>query len=60
MTTLESTLSIEMLAGFIWSVAFLLPKARREHDRVGLICSVVVALIALGAWLFIGVGTRSR
>jgi hypothetical protein len=60
MTTLETALSTVLLAAFIWTVAFLLPKARREHDRLGLICSVIVALIALGAWLFIGIGTRSR
>jgi hypothetical protein len=59
-TTLESTLSIVMLGAFIWSVAFLPPKARRERDRFGLICSVIFAIVALGAWLLIGVGTRSR
>ncbi len=60
MGTLDTALSVVMLGGFIWAVAFLLPKAWRERDRFGLTCSVIFALIALGGWLLIGVGTRSR
>ena len=60
MTTLESAVSIEMLGAFIWGVVFLLPKAKREHDRFAVICSLFVALIALVGWLLIGIATRSR
>jgi drug/metabolite transporter (DMT)-like permease len=60
MTTIESVLSLLMLSGFIWVVGFLLPRARREHSRFAVICSLIAALAALIGWLFISVGTRSR
>jgi hypothetical protein len=57
---IDSVLSVLMLGAFIWVVTFLLPKAKREHDRFGVICSVLAALVALIGWLLIGSGTRSR
>jgi hypothetical protein len=51
--------SIVLLAGFIWAVLFLLPKAVKEHDRLALTCAVLTAVLALAAWLLVGVGVRS-
>jgi hypothetical protein len=44
---LETVLSIAMLAGFIWAVRFLLPKALKEHDAMALTCAVLTAVLAL-------------
>ena len=57
---IDSALSVFMLSAFFWVVAFLLPQAIREHDRFGVICSVLSALLAFIGWLFIGTGVRSR
>ena len=36
-----------------WIVAFLIPRARREHEAFVLTCSMLAALVALvGFWLF--------
>jgi hypothetical protein len=51
--------SIVLLAGFIWAVLFLLPKAVKEHDRLASTCAVLTAVLALAAWLLVGVGVRS-
>jgi hypothetical protein len=59
-TTLESAVATLMLGGAIWSVLFLLPKARREQDTFGIVCSLLMALLGLMGWLFIGVGVLSR
>jgi hypothetical protein len=56
---MESAMSFVMMSGFIWVVTFLLPKAMREHDVFGMICSVVTALVALISWMLIGTGTSS-
>jgi hypothetical protein len=56
---LETVLSIAMLAGFIWAIRFLLPKALKEHDTMALTCAVLTAVLTLLMWLLIGVGTRS-
>lgn len=56
--TLESVLSIAMLAGFIWAVRFLVPKALKEHDVLAVTCAVLTAAVALLTWLLVGVGTR--
>jgi len=48
-----------MLGGFIWAVRFLLPRAFKEHDAMALTCAVLIAVLALLAWLLIGTGTRS-
>ena len=60
MTTIESVLSFVMLTGFIWVVGYQLPKAKREHDRFAVVCSLFTAFIALIGWLLIGTSTRSR
>ena len=54
----QSVLSIVMLGASIWVLLFLLPKARREHDRFGVLCSLLTALVGLVGWLFLGIGTR--
>jgi hypothetical protein len=48
-----------MLTVFIWAAGFLVPRATRERNRFGLICSLMTALIALASWLLIGAGVRS-
>lgn len=60
MTDLQIAVSIALLGGAIWSLLFLLPKARREQDTFGIICALLMALVGLFGWLFIGVGVRSR
>jgi hypothetical protein len=59
-TDLQIAVSIVLLGGAIWSLLFLLPKARRERDAFGIICALLMALVGLFGWLFIGVGVRSR
>jgi hypothetical protein len=56
----QIAISVLMLGGAIWSVLFLLPKARREQDTFGIVCSLLMALLGLMGWLFIGVGVLSR
>ncbi len=56
--TLESILSVLVLASAIWAAWFLLPKALRDHDRFGEIVAVLTAIVALFAWLFFGVRAR--
>jgi len=58
-TTMQIAVSILMLGGAIWSILFLFPKARREQDTFGIICSLLMALVGLLGWLFIGVGALS-
>ena len=57
--TPEAVLSIALLAGFIWAVRALLPRAVREQDGLALTCGVLTAALALLAWLLIGVSVRS-
>jgi len=57
--TLETVLSTFMLGCFIWAVRFMLPKAVKTHDSLALTCAVLTAVLALAAWLLIGVGVRS-
>ena len=56
---LETALSIGMLGGFIWVVRYVVPRAVKEQDPMALTCAVLTAVLALVAWLLIGVGTRS-
>ena len=56
----QIAISVLMLGGAIWSVLFLLPKTRREQDTFGIVCSLLMALLGLMGWLFIGVGVLSR
>jgi cyanate permease len=55
----ESVLSIVMLGAAIWVFLFPIPKARREHDRFGVVCSLLIALVGLVGWLLLGASTRS-
>ena len=55
----EAVFSIAMLGAFIWAVRFLLPKAIKERSALALTSAVLMALLALLAWLMIGVGIRS-
>jgi hypothetical protein len=56
---IEAFFSFALFGGFIWAAAFLLPKARRERDIFGVVCSIVAALLALAAWLLLGTGVQS-
>ena len=51
----ETVWSIAMLAGFIWAVRFLIPRAVATRDPLAIACAVVTALLALLGWLLIGV-----
>jgi hypothetical protein len=51
----ETAASIAMLAGFIWAVRFLIPKAIRTRDPLAITCAVLTAALALFGWLLIGV-----
>jgi len=55
---LETILSIAALGGFIWGVGFLVPRAVKEKDRLALTCAVLTAVVALLAWLLIGLRVR--
>jgi hypothetical protein len=55
----ETTLSIAMLAGFIWAVRFLLPRAIQERDVMAITCALLTAVLALLVWLLVGVSIRS-
>ena len=55
---MDALFSLVLLAGLIWVLRYLLPKARRERDPFALACAIVAALVALAGWLWIGVGTR--
>lgn len=57
--TLDMILSIAMLGSFIWAVRFMLPKAVKQQDGLALTCAVLTAVLALVAWLLIGVRVRS-
>jgi len=57
--TFETVLSVAMLGGIIWVVRDLLPRAVKDRDAFALTCAVLTALLALLAWLFIGVGVRA-
>lgn len=57
--TLEWVLSVAMLGAFIVAVRVMLPSALRERDALALGSALRTALLALFAWLLMGVGTRS-
>ena len=60
MRPLESVASVLMLGGCIWALRFLLPRARREGDGFGVVCSVLTALVCLFGFLLIGIAAVSR
>ena len=51
----EALFSVAMLAGFLWAVGFMLPKARREHDTLALTSAVLTAVLTLLGFLLVGV-----
>lgn len=55
----ETLFSMALLAGFIWAMRFLLPRAIKEHDWLALASALLTAVLALAAWLIFGVGLRS-
>jgi len=60
METMGSWLATALLGAAIWVAVFLLPKARREQDTFGTVCSILALLAAVFGWLFLGGGVRSR
>ena len=56
---IQTLASTAMLGGFIWAVRFLLPRAINERDTLALTAALLTAVLALLAWLLIGVGVRS-
>ena len=56
----ETLFSVILLAGFIWVMRFLLPKAIKEHDWLAFLSVLLTGVLALVAWLMFGVGLRSR
>jgi hypothetical protein len=59
-TGFESVMPVFSLAGFIWVINYLLPKARREQDSFAIICSLLTALITLFGFFFFSVAIRSH
>jgi hypothetical protein len=57
-TNAQTVLSVAMLGSAIWAILYLLPRARREEDRFGVVCALVMAILGMLGWLFVGVGTR--
>lgn len=60
MTTVESWLSVALLATAFWAWQFLLPRAKRERDAFAVACSVLAVVVALLGWLLIGAAVHSR
>jgi hypothetical protein len=60
MTSVEPVLSWLMLSGLIWVAGFLFPKAVRERNVFGLICSILAALVSVIGWLLVGSAAHSR
>jgi len=55
---MQTGLSAVMLGAVVWALAYLLPKARREHDTFAIVCSLLTAVVALLGWLLVGIGVR--
>jgi hypothetical protein len=60
MTTLQDVLSLSMLSGLLWAAGFAVPKALREHNKFGAICSLLAGGIALTGWLLLAAPAHSR
>lgn len=56
----EAVFSVAMLAGFLWAVGFMLPKALKERDTLALTSAVLTALLTLLGWLLVGVRVTGR
>ena len=57
--SVEWILSVAMLGAFIVAVRVILPRALRERDPLALGSALLTAVLALLAWLLMGVGARS-
>jgi hypothetical protein len=55
----EPLFSMALLAGFIWTMRFLLPRAIKAQDWLALASALLTAALALAGWLIFGVGLRS-
>ncbi len=55
----ETLFSVALLAGFIWVMRFLLPRAIKQQDWLALLSALLTAALALAAWLMFGIGLRS-
>jgi hypothetical protein len=55
----EPLFSMALLAGFIWAIRFLLPRAIKQQDWLALLSALLTAALALTAWLMFGIGLRS-
>ena len=58
-TFLEASIQVAGLGLLIWVVTFQLPRARREQDVLAITSALLMALVALAAWLW-GVGAHSH
>jgi hypothetical protein len=57
---MTGVVSLLMLGGCLWALRFLLPRAKREGDGFGVVCSLLTALVCLFGFLFIGIAAISR
>jgi hypothetical protein len=53
--TFQGVLSVAMLAAFIWTVRFMVPKAAHRGDALALTSAILSAVLALVGWLVAGV-----
>ncbi len=51
--------SVGMLGLFIWTCRFLLPRALRDRDSLGISAAIMTGLIGLAGWLLIGIAVRA-
>ena len=49
-------MSVAMLGAFLWAATFLVPRAVRERDGLAIGSALMVAALAILAWLWLGVG----
>ena len=55
----ELIASVGMLGMFIWVCRFLLPRALKDRDSLGVSAAVLTGLLALFGWLLIGIAVRA-
>ena len=56
MASVEIVMSVAMLGAFLWAATFLVPRAVRERDGLAIGSALMVAALAILAWLWLGVG----
>jgi hypothetical protein len=49
---------VAALGMFLWSVTQRLPRASREGDTFGIVCTAITGLLALALFLFVGIRAR--